>query len=191
MNEVKEKNKTNKKEKLTFSKIEILFMVVLLALLMTAGITVFTLTTQHQLEKNLKGEAIHLSNLAENVYLEENMKEKSEHIVVGSDGTTKGMCITASALDPDTEYDGYFVIEENADRKKIVSVWLTNKKLVIEGYSKDKITDLTTKDGITKYNNNDFTARVSTSFTGSKKANGGLSDTPNRYETKCINEKIE
>ena len=37
------------KEKLTFSKIEILFMIVMVALVIIAGTTVFTITTRNQI----------------------------------------------------------------------------------------------------------------------------------------------
>lgn len=180
-----------KKEKLTFSKIEILFMLVLMALLMTAGITVFTITTNNRKEQNLKEEAVRLSSLAVNTYTYLQHKDDTEHIVVGSDGTTKGMCITAKALDDDTEFDGYFVVEETMAKKKVISVWLTDNRLVIDGFTSDKVKDLKSGAGLTKYNNNKFTERVMSSFTGANKDNGGLESTPNRYEVECINVKID
>lgn len=180
-----------KKEKMTFSKIEILFMIVLVALLMAAGITVFTITTNSRKEQNLKAEATQLSRLAVNTYTYLEHKGNDEYIVVGSDGTTKGMCITAKALDPETKLDGYFVVEETIGKKKVTGVWLTDNSRVIEGYSSDKIKDLKANSGLTKYNGDKLAERVATSFTGISKDNGGLNETPNRYEVKCINEKIE
>lgn len=180
-----------KKEKITFSKIEVLFMIVLVALLMVAGITVFTITTNKKLEQNLKEAAINNANLALNEYTYRSIKNDTDYIVVGSDGLTKGMCISIKALDPESKLDGYFVVEETKDKKKNTSVWLTDGKLVIDGYSDKEIEKLSSKDGLTKFNDNKFMERVQTSFVGAKKENGGIAENPIRYEAKCVNEKME
>lgn len=195
MEEIKIKTKELKKnENLSFSKIEILFMIVLVALLMAAGIIVFSMATSSQNERNLKRDATQLAALALNEYSYQSMHGDSKNIVVGSDGSTKGMCITVDALDTYDSYrnlNGYFVIEETSNRQIKVSVWVTDKKLVIEGYTSDMISNLNAKNGLLKYNNEDYTKRVESSFTGAEKSNGGLNPTPNRYEAACMTQKSE
>ncbi|MDE5888638.1 MAG: hypothetical protein K2H20_01315 [Bacilli bacterium] len=188
------------KEKLTFSKIEILFMIVMVALVIVAGITVFSVTTQKQNIKNFKDDTLYLTSLAKNSYASFKMTNNTEYIVTGSDGQTKGMCITINGLKENDfltkeykDWDGYIVIEEGLNNKYNYSVWVTNKKYVIDGYDSEKLQELTTKNGITSYNKESFVSKVSTSFTGTTTDKGGSgSSTSNlkRYEAKCIDEKI-
>lgn len=189
-------------EKLTFSKIELLFMIVMVALVIITGITIFSVTTKNQNISNFKKDTIAIVSLAKNAYAALDMKNNKEYIVTGSDGTTKGMCITIKGLQ-DNDYttkeyknlEGYVVIEEATGKKFNYSVWITNKKYVIDGYDSTLIEDLTTKDGLKAYNKDSFTNKVETSFTGTSGAKGGTGSTDGsnlkRYEAKCINEKIE
>lgn len=189
-------------EKLTFSKIEILFMIVMVALVIIAGITVFSITTRNQNIKNLKEDAESLISAAKNAHASFVMSGKTDNIYLNSDGVTKGMCITIKGLDENgfltreyENWEGYIVIEEGANKKFNYSIWATNEKYVIDGYDSTKISELTIDDGITTYNNDEFTNKVKTSFTGTSGEKGGTgsSDGSNlkRYEGVCINEKIE
>lgn len=190
------------KEKLTFSKIEILFMIVMVALVIIAGITVFTLTTRNQNIKNFKDDTSELVSLAKNAHAAFTMSDKTSGIVTSTDGTTKGMCITIKGLEandfPVSNYkgwDGYIVIEEADKQQFNYSVWVTNGKYVINGYDSTKISELTTDEGITSYNDDNFSTKVKTSFTGTSGEKGGTGSTDGstlkRYETACINEKVE
>lgn len=192
----------NKKDKLTFSKIEILFMIVMVALVILVGITIFTLTTQKRNVKNFQDGSEYLISFAKNAYSAIKMTGNTDYIVTGSDGSTKGMCITIKGLKDNDflqkEYDGwegYIVIEESANKKYNYSIWATNQKYVLNGYDSSKIKELTTDNGITKYNNDEFSSKVKTSFTGTSGEKGGTGSTDGstllRYETACINEKIE
>lgn len=192
----------NKKDKLTFSKIEILFMIVMVALVILVGITIFTLTTQKRNVKNFQDGSEYLISFAKNAYSAIKMTGNTDYIVTGSDGSTKGMCITIKGLKDNDflqkEYDGwegYIVIEESANKKYNYSIWATNQKYVLNGYDSSKIKELTTDNGITKYNNDDFSSKVKTSFTGTSGEKGGTGSTDGstllRYEAPCINEKIE
>lgn len=189
-------------KKLTFSKIEILFMIVMVALVIVTGITVFSLATQKRNLSNFKNDSNYLISFAKNAYASLDMSGNKEYIVTGSDGTTKGMCITIKGLKENEfltkEFDGwegYIVIEEGQNKKFNYSLWATNKKLVINGYDSLMINDLTTEDGITKYNDDNFTDKVKTSFTGTSGEKGGTGSSDGstllRYEAPCINEKIE
>jgi len=192
----------NKKDKLTFSKIEILFMIVMVALVILVGITIFTLTTQKRNVKNFQDGSEYLISFAKNAYSAIKMTGNTDYIVTGSDGSTKGMCITIKGLKDNDflqkEYDGwegYIVIEESANKKYNYSIWATNQKYVLNGYDSSKIKELTTDNGITKYNNDEFSSKVKTSFTGTSGEKGGTGSTDGstllRYEAACINEKIE
>lgn len=194
------------KDKLTFSKIEVLFMVVMVALVIITGITIFTLSTQKQNIANFKKDSEYLISFAKNTYTSFKMSDKTEYIVTGSDGSTKGMCITIRGLKENDmlteklakeleDWNGYIVIEESASKKYNYSIWATNKKYVINGYDATMINELSTNNGLTKYNNDDFTSKVKTSFTGTSGEKGGTGSTDGstllRYETKCIDEKID
>lgn len=192
----------NRKDKLTFSKIEILFMIVMVALVILVGITIFTLTTQKRNVKNFQDGSEYLISFAKNAYSAIKMTGNTDYIVTGSDGSTKGMCITIKGLKDNDflqkEYDGwegYIVIEESANKKYNYSIWATNQKYVLNGYDSSKIKELTTDNGITKYNNDEFSSKVKTSFTGTSGEKGGTGSTDGstllRYEAPCINEKIE
>ena len=127
------------KEKLTFSKIEILFMIVMVALVIIAGITVFSITTRNQNIKNLKEDAESLISAAKNAHASFVMSGKTDNIYLNSDGVTKGMCITIKGLDENgfltreyENWEGYIVIEEGANKKFNYSIWATNEKYVID-----------------------------------------------------------
>lgn len=190
------------KEKLTFSKIEILFMIVMVALVIIAGITVFTLTTRNQNIKNFKEDTSELVNLAKNAHAAFTMSNKTSDIVTSVDGSTKGMCITIKGLkendfpvDNYKDWNGYIVIEETSKQQFSYSVWVTNGKYVIDGYDSRKIVELNIDKGIASYNDDDFTSKVKTSFTGTSGDKGGTGSSDGsslkRYETACINEKVE
>ncbi len=194
------KPKIEKEEKLSFNKIEILIMVVLVALIIVSATLVATLTTRNRNVANFKEDTEYIVSFAKNAYNSFKITNKTKNIVTGSDGSTKGMCITVKGLqengfltDKHKNFEGYVVIEESATNKYNYSVWITNKKYVINGYDSSKIKELTIKKGIEKYNNDEFTSKVRTSFTGTTTDKGGTSDGENvkRYEGACINEKIE
>lgn len=189
------------KEKLTFSKIEILFMVVMVALVIISGITVFSLTTRNKNISNFKEDTEFIISIAKNAHASFFMQDKTSHLYTSADGTTKGMCFTINGLIENDflskdykDWDGYVVIEEPVLNQFKYSVWITNKKYVIDGYDSSKISELTINEGLTAYNDDKFTTKVKTSFTGTTKEKGGtgLSDkNVKRYEGTCINEKIE
>ncbi len=187
-------------EKLEFSKIEILIMVVLVALVIIAGTTVVSITTRNRKVSNFKEDANYIVNAAKNAYNSFKITNKTNRTVLGSDGITKGTCITIRGLEDNgfltdqyKSWDGYIVIEEASDVSFRYSAWLTNKKYVINGYDSNKIKDLSIKDGLEKFNDDDLSGKVRTSFTGTTTDKGGLSDSGSlkRYETACINEKID
>jgi len=195
------KPKFDKEEKLSFNKIEILIMVVLVALIIVSATLVATVTTRNRNIANFKEDTEYIVSAAKNAYNSFKITDKTKNIVTGSDGVTKGMCITVKGLqenefltDKHKNFEGYVVIEESQHNKYNYSVWVTNKKYVIDGYDSSKIAGLTIKKGIEKYNNDEFTSKVRTSFTGTTTDKGGTSaDSKNlkRYETGCINEKID
>ena len=195
------KPKLEKDEKLSFNKIEILIIVVLVAFIVVSGITVVSVSTRNRRVANFKEDADYILSAAKNAYNTFKITDKVEYIATGSDGTTKGLCITVKGLQeneflPDKfkEYEGYVVVEEGPNNHFNYTLWVTNKKYVIDGYDSTKIKDLSIKKGIEKYNNDEFSSKVKTSFTGTTKDKGGTGadkDNLKRYEATCINEKIE
>lgn len=190
------------KEKLTFSKIEILFMVVMVSLVIIAGTAVFTITTKNRNIANFKKDASSIISTAKNTYAAFMMSNKTKGIVKSDSGEYQGMCITIKGLKENgylvkeyKDWEGYVVIEETEDKDYHYSIWATNKKYVIDGYDSTKIDSLTIDNGITSYNDDSFTSKVKTSFTGTSGDKGGTgsSDGSNlqRYQTSCINEKVE
>ncbi len=192
------KNKTE--EKLTFSSIEIILMVVMVALVIVSAITVVSITTRKQNVSSIKKDASSIISASKNAYAAFSIANKTEYIVEGEDGISKGMCITLTGLyengysEKDYEdSDGYVVIEEDNNHSYHYTIWYTNKKYVIDGYDSSKINDLELNNGISKYNNDSFSTKVRTSFTGTTSDKGGTGngDKTKRYEAPCINEKID
>ena len=189
------------KEKLTFSKIEILFMIVMVALVIISGITVFSLTTRNKNISNFKEDTEQIVSIAKNAYASFFMQNKTQHLYTSVDGSTTGMCFTINGLIENEflpkdykDWDGYIVIEEEGLNQFKYSIWATNKKYVVEGYDSTKLSELTINEGITAYNDDTFTTKVKTSFTGTTKEKGGTGASGNnvkRYEGTCIDEKIE
>ena len=196
------KEKEKAEEKLNFSTIEIILMVVMVALVVVSAITVVSITTRKQNIDNLKKDAISIVAQAKNAYAGFIFKfeEDNEYIVQGEDGLTKAMCITLDGLyengyatKPFEDADGYVVIEESPNHQYNYTIWYTNKKYVIDGYDSEQLSTLDINKGITKYNNDSFSTKVRTSFTGTTADKGGTAkgNTPKRYEAVCINEKVE
>ena len=195
------KPKMETEDKLSFNKIEILIIIVLVAFIVISGVTVVSVSTRNRRVATFKEDADYILSAAKNAYNTFKITDKTANIATGSDGTTKGMCITVKGLQeneflPDKfkEFEGYVVVEEGPNNHFNYTLWVTNKKFVIDGYDSTKIKDLTIKNGIQKYNNDEFTSKVKTSFTGTTKDKGGTApdkDNLKRYEAACIDEKIE
>lgn len=184
------------------STLEILSIIVIASIILVAGLAIVLVTTKNEKITTFKEETNLIIKAAKNAYSTYNLQESSPYVVSSTDGTTKGMCITIQGILANgyftdknikwDDWDGYVVIEEQGGEYKY-TIWATNKEFVIEGYESQKIDELTTKnDGITAYNNNEFSNKVKTSFTGTTSDKGGTAtNSVKRYEAVCINEKIE
>lgn len=183
------------KDKLTFSKLEILCMIVLVTIFITGGIAIVSLATNNQKVNNLKQEAISIIDDAKIAYKYYSILENKDYIVTSTDGESKGMCITLDGLVNNEfttktydNWDGYVVVEEKGENLYL-SVWLTDKSYSIDGYALTKLNDLKLNDGITKYQDEKYAYNVRKSFTGTSTEKGGTGN--KEYATKCISEKIE
>ena len=144
--------------------------------------------------ETLKKETINIINISKNVYgnLE---KENSEYIINAENSDTKGVCITLNGLKENdyltNEYknwDGYIVIEKDTNDKMIYTAWLTNGKYIIDGYTLNKISDLSLNDKTLKKGHK---INISyDSFKGTDENKGGFSQIA-QYNGQCIDEKIE
>ena len=183
-----------------FSKIEILFIIVIASIVLVAGLAVALVAKRNADVKTFKEKSNLVLKAGKSSYATMIKKENTEYIVTSEDGTSKGMCITLKGLQEneflsekfEDNWDGYVVIEEVGEEYKY-TLWLTNKKYVIDGYESEQIESLTIKnEGITAYNDNEFSSKVTTSFTGTTSKKGGTAvNSIKRYEAKCINEKVE
>lgn len=187
------------KDKLTFSRLEILCMVVLVAIFITGGLTIVTLATSNQKAINLKNEAKSIIEDAKIAYNYYSHLNNSEYIVTSNDGDSKGMCITLEGLVNNEfttktydNWDGYVVVEEKGDNL-YYSIWLTDKNYVIDGYDSSKLEDLKINSGITKFKDEKFAYNVRKKFTGTSGDKGGTANGSalKEYENKCLSEKIE
>lgn len=177
-----------------FSTIEILFIIVLVSVLLISGLAIVFVSTKNAEVKTFKEKANTIIEAARNSYNIFKKQNNTEYIVTSEDGTYQGMCITLSGMRKNGFYSqdlndwyGYVVIEENNESVKY-TLWLTDKKYVIDGYESEKIKDLSTKEGITSYEET-FTDKLKDSFTGTTSAKGGTNN--KTYQAKCIDSKIE
>lgn len=176
------------KEKLTKVKLEILFMVVLLSIVIIAGLTIFSVATKNKNIDNFKDDAKSLLSIAKNVYPALEKSGDTEHIIVSDDATSRAVCITITGLEENDyltkeykNWNGYIVVEKNND-EYAYTLWGTNEKYVLNGYSLEEIENATVNKEITKYNNEEFERSVKTSFKGKN---------DKRYYGECISEKID
>lgn len=176
------------KEKLDNIKLEALFMIVLLAIVLVVGIVIFSIATKNKKIDNFKDEAHSLLSIAKNVYPALEKSGKQNYIMTSEDGSSQAVCITITGLDENDylkkeykNWSGYIVVEKQ-NNKYTYTLWGTNKEYVLDGYSLEDIDQATTKKEITKYNNEEYERKVTTSFEGisGKKYNGS-----------CISKKVE
>ena len=113
-----------KEERLSFNKIEILIMVVLVALIIVSLTLVVSITTRNKRVSNFKTDAEYIVSAAKNAYNSFKITDKTSNIVTGSDGSTTGMCITIKGLqanefltDKYEDFEGYVVVEEQPGNK--------------------------------------------------------------------------
>lgn len=176
------------KEKLENLKLEVLFMIVLLAIVIIAGISIFSLITKNKNIDNFKEDANSLLSIAKNIYPALEKSNKQNYIITSEDGTTTSICITISGLEENNyltkeykDWNGYIVVEKKGENYNY-TFWGTNKKYVLNGKTQEEILKSTINKEITRYNNEEFEREVKTSYEGQ---NG------QKYNGSCINEKVE
>ncbi len=176
------------KTKLENIKLEILFMIVLSAIVIIAGISIFGITTKNKKIDNFKEEAESLLTIAKNIYPALEKSGNQNHIITSEDGSTKSVCITITGLEENDyltkeykDWSGYIVVEKQSDNYTY-TLWGTNKKYVLNGYNLEEIKNATTSKEITKYNNEEFEREVTSSYEGKS---------GKKYNSSCISKKVE
>lgn len=176
------------KDKLENIKLEVLFMIVLLAIFLLAGIAIFGASTKNKKIDNFKEDAVSILSLAKNVYPALEKSGKTNYIITSEDGTSKSVCITISGLEENDyftkeykNWDGYVIVEKE-NNNYTYTLWGTNKKYVLAGYNLEEIENATPKKEITEYKNEEFEREVTTSYT---------SKTNKKYNNPCISKKVE
>jgi len=177
----------------TFTKIELIILVVLVSFMIVGGLILSTLLTNDKNLTNFKEDSNIIVTSAKNAYLSITKETEDKYLTTSTDGLGRGMCITITGLinngfllEEYKDYNGYIVIEE-IDSKSTYSLYLTNNKYVIPGYSTSKLSLLELNDGITEYVDEDFESLVKEKYSSAKEENGGTGKT---YESSCITEKI-
>ncbi len=176
------------KTKLENIKLEILFMIVLSAIVIIAGISIFGITTKNKKIDNFKEEAESLLTIAKNIYPALEKSGNQNYIITSEDGSTKSVCITITGLEENDyltkeykDWSGYIVVEKQSDNYTY-TLWGTNKKYVLNGYNLEEIKNATTSKEITKYNNEEFEREVTSSYEGKS---------GKKYNSSCISKKVE
>lgn len=176
------------KNKLENVKLEILFMIVLLAIVLLAGIAIFGYSTKNKKIDNFKDDAISILSVAKNVYPALEKSGNQSNIITSEDGTSTSVCITISGLQENEyltkeykDWSGYVVVEKQ-NGNYTYTLWGTNNKYVLNGYSLEEIENATINKEITEYNNEEFERQVTTSYEGK---------TNKKYNSSCISKKVE
>jgi hypothetical protein len=166
-------------------QLETFSVIILVTLILTVGIMIFnTLTTRRKVE-NFEKESELVIGAAKNAYIAFSKEELPNYLATSTDGTTKAMCITLKGLEKNnlitqdlSKWDGYVVIEMG--EKTTYKIWLTDKNYIIKGIEESDIKHLKINKTLEKYDKEELSDDVKNSFSSTK-----------RYESKCINEKIE
>ena len=176
------------KDKLTHIKIEILFMIVLLAIVIIIGMAIFSTSIKNKKIDNFKDHAESILSVAKNVYPALEKSGKNDYIISSDDGTSYAVCITITGLEENDyltknyeNWNGYVVLEKYDDQYTY-TLWGTNRQYVLNGYNLESIKEATVGKEITTYNNEEFERSVKTSFKGKN---------DKRYYGECISKKID
>jgi hypothetical protein len=176
------------KEKLTTIKLEVLFIIVLLAIVIIAGLAIFTMATKNKNIDNFKDDAKSILSVAKNIYPALEKSGNQNYIITSEDGSTRSVCITITGLEENDyltkeykDWSGYIVVEKQSDNYTY-TLWGTNKKYVLNGYNLEEIKNATTSKEITKYNNEEFEREVTSSYEGKS---------GKKYNSSCISKKVE
>lgn len=176
------------KEKLENIKLEILFMIVLLAIVLLAGIAIFGIATKNKKIDNFKEDAKSILSVAKNIYPALEKSGKTNYIITSEDGTTSSVCITITGLQENEyltkeyeQWSGYVVVEKQSDNYTY-TLWGTNNKYVLNGFTLEEIENATFDKEITEFNKEEFEKQVTTSYEGK---------TNKKYNNPCINKKVE
>jgi hypothetical protein len=176
------------KEKLENVKLEVLFMIVLLAIVLLAGIAIFGVATKNKKVDNFKEDAISILSVAKNVYPALEKSGKTNHIITSEDGTATSVCMTLTGLQDNNyltkeykDWSGYVVVEKQ-NENYTYTLWGTNNKYVLNGYTLEEIENAKLDKEITTYTNEEFERQVKTSYEGK---------TNKKYNNPCISKKVE
>lgn len=176
------------KDKINNVRLEILFMIVLLAIVLLVGIAIFGVTTKNKKINNFKDDAKSILSVAKNVYPALEKSGKTNYVITSDDGTSTSVCITITGLEQNEyltkeykKWSGYVVVEKQ-NENYTYTLWGTNHKYTINGLTLDEIEKSTIKKEITKYKKEDFEKQVSTSYKGKNNA---------KYNNPCISKKVE
>jgi hypothetical protein len=176
------------KETLENVKLEVLFMVVLLAIVLLAGIAIFGISTKNKKIDNFKEDAISILSVAKNIYPALEKTGKTNHIITSEDGTSTSVCMTLTGLQENNyltkEYKNWtgYVVVEKQNNNYTYTLWGTNEKYVLNGYTLEEIEKADLDKEITEYDKEEFERQVTTSYEGK---------TNKKYNNPCISKKVE
>ena len=173
-----------------FSLLETLIVIVVGLTIIIGGILLATHLSRNAKVKTFKEDSLMIISSAKNEFKTLEKTNNTEFIL---NAEYQSMCITISGLiknglliDNYEKYEGYVVIEKKDDNY-ITSIWLTDNKLMINGYEESKINDLSYNKGVDKFDSS-VSFNTKTNYNSSDNSHGG---TGNKYSGTCINEKVE
>lgn len=166
-----------------FSALEMLIILVIVSVALIGGLLIAFGAKKKGEMNSFQNSAIEIISSAKQGY---NNLKKAQSTYIVNNGNSQGMCITLNGLAKNELYNrdlkdlkGYVVIEEK-NNNITYTLWLHNKKFIINGLD-SKLVQNEKKEKIVKdYNNEDIDANIKGSFKGN---NGTYSGT-------CINDKI-
>lgn len=166
-----------------FSALEILIVIVIASVVLIGGILIAFGTKKSTEMRTFQENAGQIISSAKQAY---NNLKKEESSYIVNNGTSNGMCITLKGLESNDLYSknlkdatGYIVIEEKGD-DITYTLWLHNKKFIINGIDAKQIENEKNEKVVKDYNNEDFSAITNGTFKG----NHGS------YTGTCIDKKI-
>lgn len=176
------------KDKITNVKLEVLFIIVLLAIVIIAGLAIFTIATKNKNIDNFKDDAKSIVSVAKNIYPALEKSGKIEYIHTSEDGTSTAVCITITGLEENDyltkkykNWNGYVVVEKS-NNEYTYTLWGTNKKYVYNKIELSSIDGSNVGKEITEYEKEEFERSVKTSFKGKN---------DQTYYGECISKKID
>lgn len=164
-----------------FSTLEMLIILVIVSVVLIAGLLIAFGSKKKGEMNSFQSNAIEIITSAKQGY--GNFKRDNSSYIVNN-GNSNGLCITLNGLVKNElynrdlkDFEGYVVIEEKNDNITY-TLWLHNKKFIINGLDANDVINQKKEKVVKDYNKEEF--NVNGSFSGNNGTYSGI----------CINDKV-